>query len=181
MEEELERRRKWMRERRGLSAEERKRRSREYEKRKKREYLELSPEIILAEAEVDMSLVGILAGLMFTASVLFISFGRALLYGDIFVAFTLVDTFFFVLAALMGHFHVTYVRRREMYDAYHYHILSSTFGTIGSLLMLGGLPLMAFLIRWELGIIVSVVGVLSFSYIGYRMLKHLFSFGFETS
>jgi len=176
MEEELRRRKEWMEERHKLSSEERKKTIREYEERKRKEYFESSPEILLAEAGINMSLSSILAGLMFTASVLFISFGREILYGDLFVTLTLVDTFFFIFGVLLLHFQVMHIRRREMYDAYHYHLLGSTFGTLGSLLMIGSLPLMAFLIRWEMGIVVSIAVVSSFLYVGYRMYKNLFSF-----
>lgn len=156
MEEEFERKRKWWKEERlKLSPEERKKRTREHIKRKKREYLELSPEVLLQEAEVNMSLNSILAGLMFTASVLFFSFGRDILYGEIVATLTLIDTFFFVFGALMLRLHSMHVRRGEMYDAYQYHILSFTYGIIGTFLMIAILPLMAFFIRWELGIVVS--------------------------
>lgn len=180
LEEEYEKRRKWWKEERPrLSPEERKKRSRVYSKRKEKEYLESNPRVILAEAGVSMSFNSILAGLMFTASVLFFSLGGGHLHGDIVVTLTLLDTFFFVFSALQIRFLSMHVRRGEMYDAYQYHRLSFTFGTIGFLLMVLNLPLMAFFIRWELGIVVSVVIVLSFSYFGYRMYKRLFSWMFE--
>ncbi|MFQ6068748.1 MAG: hypothetical protein ACE5KD_04300 [Candidatus Bathyarchaeia archaeon] len=158
-----------------LSREERKKREREYWheyfRRKGKEYLELSPEVILAEAQVHATLYSILAGLMFTASVLFFSFGRELVYGDIFAMITLTDTFFFVFGAMLTDMYSESARRGDMYDAYNYYAISSTFGTIGVFLMMANLPVMAFYLRWELGVVLCIVIALSIAYFFYRTAK----------
>lgn len=180
MEEERKRRMESLKEWRRLSPEERKKRMNEYAKRKKDEYLKLSPELIIAEAQVHATLYSILAGLMFTASVLFFSIGREILYGDVFAMLTLADTALFVFAALLVDMQSESARRGEMYDAFHQYRLSSTFGTIGGFLMIGNLIVLAFYLRLELGIAMCIFVALCWIYTMYRILKRRVQFLFET-
>jgi hypothetical protein len=176
MEEEREKRRRWWKERRRLSSEERDKMTEEYEKREFRHYLELSPEVLLAEAQVHAALNSVLAGLMFTASVLFFTLGKALPNGEFMALLTLLDTFLFITSALVLDFHSSAARRREMWEAYHYYVISMQFGWAGGFLMIASLVAMTFFIGWEYGIIMLIVVVSTFAYILYRMFRDALKF-----
>jgi hypothetical protein len=64
MEEEREKRKQWWKEQSKLSPEEREKMAEEYGKREFKHYLNLSPEVLLAEAQVHSTFDSILAGLM---------------------------------------------------------------------------------------------------------------------
>jgi len=176
MEEEREKRRRWWKEKGKLSSEERKKRAEEYDKRKFEDYLNLRPEVLLAEAQVHVTFNSILAGLMFTASVLFFTFGRGLPNGELMAFLTLLDTFLFVGSALVLDFHSSAVRRGEMWEAYHYYVISEQFGWTGGLLMVANLVAMTFFVRLEFGIVMLIVVVSSFAYILYRMFRNVLKF-----
>lgn len=178
MEEEREKRRQWWKEHRKLSSEEKKKWSEEYDKRRLKKYLALSPEVLLAEAQVHATLDSILAGLMFTASVLFFTVGKDLPNGEIMAFLTLLDTFFFVASALLLDFHSSHARRGEMWAALHYGIIAAKFGWIGGLLMTANLVIMTFFLRWEFGIMMLIVVVLSWAYVFYTMFRDVLTFRF---
>jgi len=116
---------------------------------------------------------------MFTASVLFFSIGRQVLYGEIFAMLTLADTVLFVWAAILVEIHSESARRGEMYDAYHQYRLSSTFGIMGIFLMVANLIVLAFYLRLELGIAMCIFVALCGIYTMNRILKHRASFWFK--
>jgi len=178
MEEEREKRRRWWKEHRELSSEEKRKRAEEYDKREFRHYLKLSPEVLLAEAQVHATFNSILAGLMFTASVLFFTFGKTLPNGELMAFLTLLDTFLFIASALVLDFHSSAVRRREMWEAYHYYAISMHFGWAGGFLMIANLVAMSFFVGWEFGIIMLIVVVSTFAYVLYRMFRNVLKFYF---
>jgi hypothetical protein len=176
MEDEREKRRQFWEEYHKLSPEERRKRTEEYDKREFRHYVELSPEVLLAEAQVHATFNSILAGLMFTASVLFFTFREALPNGELMAFLSLLDTFLFIASTLVLDFHSSAVRRREMWEAYHYGAISMQFGWAGGLLMIANLVAMTFFIRWEFGIIMLIVVVSTFAYILHRMFRDVLKF-----
>jgi sensor histidine kinase YesM len=176
MEEERERRRLWWKEQGKLSPEEREKRDEEYAKRAFEHYLKLTPEVLLAEAQVHSTFNSILAGLTFTASVLFFTFGRSLANGELMAFLTLLDTFLFIASALVLDFHSSAVRRGEMWEAYHYHSLSQQFGWAGGLLMMANLVAMTFFLGLVFGVAMLVIIALSLSYIFYRMFRDVLKF-----
>jgi hypothetical protein len=176
MKEEREKRKQWWKEQGKLSPEEREKREEEYDKREFKHYLGLSPEVLLAEAQVHSTYDSVLAGLMFTASVLFFTVGKGLANGEIMAFLTLLDTFLFVASALVLNFHSSAVRRGEMWEAYHYHAISQQFGWCGGLLMTANLVAMAFFLGWQFGIAMLIIVVLSWGYIFYRMFRDALKF-----
>lgn len=176
MEEEREKRKQWWKERSKLSPEEREKMAEEYDKRDFKHYLTLSPEVLLAEAQVHSTFSSILAGLMFTASVLFFTFGKDLANGEFMAFLTLLDTFLFIASTLVLDLHSSAVRRGEMWEAYHYHALSQQFSATGGLLMTANLVAMTFFLGWEFGVAMLVIIVVSSAYIFYKMFRDALKF-----
>jgi hypothetical protein len=176
MEEEREKRKQWWKERSKLSPKEREKMAEEYDKREFEHYLKLSPEVLLAEAQVHSTFNSILAGLMFTASVLFFTFGKGLANGEVMAFLTLLDTFLFIASALVLDFHSSAIRRGEMWEAYHYHALSQQFGWTGGLLMTANLVAMTFFLGWEFGTAMLFIVGFSWAYIFYRMFRDVLKF-----
>jgi len=176
MEEEREKRKQWWKESRKLSDEERKKKAEEYDKRTFENYLRLSPDVLLSEAQVHATFNTVLAGLMFTASVLFFTLGKNVPNQVVMAFLTLLDTFLFVASVLVLDWHSSAVRRGEMWEAYHYHVISTQFGWIGGLLMIVNLVAMTFLLRWELGIIMLIAIVASLAYILCKMFRDALKF-----
>ena len=179
MEEERRKRKQRLEEWRSLSQEERKRRTQENIKRRRDGYLKLNPELVMADAQVEATVNTLLAGLMFTASVLFFSFGRELPYVEIFVLLTITDTLIFLWATVIVSFQTRHLRRGEMYEAYHYDRIADTFGWIGVVAMLVSMITMATYVRWELGPLLLVILALLAIYFFHRLRKDLIYAGAE--
>lgn len=142
----------------------------EVAKRREKQYVKTDRKVLLGEIGVSISCYSILAGLTFTASILFFSSWKEVSYGKWFAMLGLVTAFLFIGAAMLAGYVSTAVRRGELRDAYYIDKISKTFGFVGFMLMTLELTFMAFNLLWELGVIFIVILFLCLTYVAYRVL-----------
>jgi len=141
-------------------------------KKENRDALEKEAELDMAALQLMSTIFSLLAGLMFSASILFFSFARALPYADVFTLLILTDGMIFICCILTLNYISSNVQYGFSEGADLWSRVMNKFATIGLVLMMVILVGMALYLGWEMGIIMFVLEVLCFGYIGYNFKKH---------
>ena len=130
-----------------------------------------SPQLLMASNGVLGTVLSLLAGLMFSASILFFSFGRGLPYGDLFALSIMVNAVLFVFAALANNMQTHSIISRSLKDYKRWSNAVNFLGNNGILHMMLNLIGMGFYLRWETGAIMSIVVVVGAIYLGHNLKK----------
>jgi len=141
------------------------------EKKENRGALEKETELSMGALQVLATILSLLAGLMFSASILFFSFARQLPYADIFTLLILTDGMLFIFCILTVNYMLENILSGFLEGAERWSRVMNRFANSGIGLMMLILLGMALYLRWELGVVMFVLEVLCFGYIVYNRKK----------
>lgn len=128
-------------------------------------------ELGMGALQVLATIFSLLAGLMFSASVLFFSLARELPYADIFTLLILTDAMLFFFGILTLNYGMSNMQSGFWEGLRRWNRVMNTFANSGILLMMAILIGMALYLRWELGVIMFVLVALCWTFIGYNLKK----------
>ena len=129
------------------------------------------PQLLMTTIGVVGTVLSLLAGLTFSASILFFSFGRELPYGNLFALSIMTNAVLFVFGVLTNNYLAGNIVDGCVEGVKRWSRVMNKFATIGIVLMMMNLTGMALYLRWEMGAVMFVVIFLCVTYVGYNFQK----------